>query len=254
MHKWLLVLLICLPWQLLAQDKDVMFIEGHLYSLEHKALAYAHIIIPNQHIGTISDTSGKFVLPLKYGDTIMISHMGYMTRFIYFTKNTYIYNNTLEIILLPNTFELKEVVIRPFPKDWDEFKEVFTNLKLQDEPQVNMDMAKMGVRQYVRPENGFGVTAMGPVQAIYNLFSKDAKKQELLAKLKQNDKVEKRARVRYNEQLISRLTGISDKETIIRFMKYCKLDNTYILALSDYELYLAILDCYKSFGQCSNNQ
>jgi hypothetical protein len=178
----------------------------------------------------------------------MISHMGYMTRFIYFTENTYIYNNTIEIILLPQSFELKEVVITPFPKTWDEFKDAFVNLKLEDEPKPTLDLASLGIKHYVRPEDGFGVTAMGPVQALYNIFSKDVKSRKKLAELKQKDKLEKKSRFRYNEQLISRLTGIQDAELLKQFMLYCNIKDDFVIATSDYDLYLAILDCYRNFA------
>lgn len=247
MKAWCSILLMLLPLVFVAQDKNVRIIKGHLSNLDNRPLVYAHVIVPNQHIGTISDTNGNFALPLIYGDTLMISHMGYMTRFIYFTENTYIYNNTIEIILLPQSFELKEVVITPFPKTWDEFKEAFVNLKLEDEPKPTLDLASLGIKHYVRPEDGFGVTAMGPVQALYNIFSKEVKSKKKLAELKQRDKLEKKSRFRYNEQLISRLTGIQDDDMLKQFMRYCNIKDDFVIASSDYDLYLAILDCYRHF-------
>jgi hypothetical protein len=249
MKKWFYLLLLLLPSVIYAQDKNVFIIKGHLSNLDNQPLVYAHIIVPNQHIGTISDTNGNFALPLTYGDTLMISHIGYMTRFIYFTENTFVYNNTIEIILLPQAFELKEVVITPFPKNWEAFKEAFVNLKLEEEPKPSLDLASLGIKHYVRPEDGFGVSAMGPVQALYNIFSKEVKSQKKLAALKQKDKFEKKIRIRYSEQLVSRLTGITDDALLKKFMHYCNLKDDYIIASSDYDLYLAIMDCYKHFTQ-----
>ena len=46
-----------------------------------------------------------------------------------------------------------------------------------------------------------------------------------------------------------KITGLKDDQEIREFMKFCTLEVKFILEASDYELYLAIRNCYVEYAQ-----
>ncbi len=227
-------------------------IEGQIVNLDHRPIAYAHVILLRNLTGTVSDSAGRFSMSLKYGDTLIISHIGYTTRVYSFNESSLLYDHRLEIVLLDKTYELKEVVITTFPKTWEEFKYAFENLKTDDEVQpADLHLDKEIMTGYNIPQGGFGVTMNGPITALYNMFSREAKSKRKLAILQENDRRTKTIGQRYNYDLIKRLTGITQQETIEKFMEFCHLSDEFILHSSDYDLYLAILECYREFCEKS---
>ncbi|MDO9510193.1 MAG: hypothetical protein Q7J34_00410 [Bacteroidales bacterium] len=218
-------------------------------NLDGRPLTYAHIILINKHMGTISDTSGYANVYLSIGDTLIITHLGYMKRLFYFNKS-HIDQHPLQIRLIPDMIEISGITVGVLPGTYKAFKEAVANLKLPEE-QKPTDLKLPWAGQFRPPpeSGGLGITVMGPVQALYNLFSKEAKSLRKLAKLEKEDLFKKNIQVKYNEELISHLTGITDKETIGKFMEFCDLSNSFILSACDYDLYLAILDCHRVFLQ-----
>lgn len=221
-------------------------VEIRILALENRPLSYAHIIITNRHLGTITDTSGIAKLHLYSGDTLFISHLGYLDREYLFTSSQ-ISNASLEIRLIPKVIEISGISVHVLPATYKGFKEAVANLKLDKEPEI-ADMNFPFISQFVPgPSSGFGITAMGPVQILYNLFSKEVKSKKKLKTLIAADKKRYQVQNIYNQELITQLTGISDKMTIDRFIKFCALSDDFILNSVDYDLYLAILDCYQLF-------
>ena len=54
---------------------------------------------------------------------------------------------------------------------------------------------------------------------------------------------------RYNKEVVSHITGLKDEDQIRKFMEFCALQIKFILESTDYELYAAILGCYKEYCQ-----
>ena len=247
MKKVLLFLFLVALWSISVKAQEI-FIEGHIVNLNHQPVSYAHVILLRNLTGTVSDSAGRFMMPLKYGDTLIISHVGYATRVYSLNESSLLYDHRLEIVLLDKIYELKEVVITTFPKTWEEFKYPFENLKGDEAEQpADLQLNKEIPLGYNIPQSGFGITMNGPITALYNIFSHEGKSRRKLARLLENDKRNRAVSQRYNYDLIKKLTGITQQETIERFMQFCHLSDEFVLQSSDYELYLAILECYREF-------
>ncbi len=77
-----------------------------------KPLAYANIGLPGKNMGTTTDETGHYILPLpgtNDGDTVKISIIGYLPQIVT-VKDLLAYPN---INLQPKNNELKEIVIKP---------------------------------------------------------------------------------------------------------------------------------------------
>lgn len=248
MKKALLFVFLLAFTSLFGQTSDRVWYKGRVLGTDHKPVALAHIIHLKTLTGTVSDTSGYFNIPLKPGDSLLISRIGYVTRVMGFTAETPVYQGEFEIILLEQIYQLKEVVIHPFPSTWQEFAEAFKNLKTDPGPQpADLQLAKEGVYNYQGPYGGFGVSLMSPISALYNIFGKEPQSRRKYAALVAADRKEAQVRQRYNADLVRQLTGITDQEILRKFLDFCHLDEDFVLRCSDYELYVAILECFHVF-------
>lgn len=219
-------------------------VNGLVSGLNDSTLSGAHIINMNLEIGTTTDDSGHFILRIRPGDSVFISHIGFCPRIITWKDGQQ--KNNFKVYLVPQTTELAGVTIYALPSDFLGFKREFINIKLPPEVITKFHIPAPGPVQL--NSGGFGVSFSGPIQALYDTFSKEARQKKTLMKLLATDRLELIRNTRINDQTIKMLTGLTDAETIERFMKFCQIDDSQILAYNDYALYLAILDCYRSFS------
>ncbi len=248
MKKALLFIYLILPLLIQAQLEERVILRGRILNTDHTPIALAHIIHLETLRGTVSDTAGYFYIPLKFGDTLLVSRIGYTTRIFGFTESTPVYNGEIEIVLLEQIYQLKEVVIHPFPSNWKEFSEAFKNLKTDPGPQpADLQLAKEGVPNYQGPAGGFGISITSPISALYDIFGREPKSRRKYAALLAFDKKEAQVKKRYNAELVKQLTGITDEEMLKKFLEFCHLDEDFVLHCSEYDLYVAILECYHSF-------
>jgi hypothetical protein len=91
--------------------------------------------------------------------------------------------------------------------------------------------------------SGMNLSMPGPFSLIYSTLSKEAKIRRALEKII----IQEAVRKRYNDALISRITGLKDKLEINKFVLYCKMEYQFVLQATDYELYSAILQYYHSY-------
>ena len=85
-----------------------------------------------------------------------------------------------------------------------------------------------------------------PASLIYSMFSKDAKEIKKYVKLTKEEEELKDVNIRYNEQVVGNLTGLS-REEAFELIKFCNFQNNYIRSIDDYNLYSEILLRYEAF-------
>jgi hypothetical protein len=141
------------------------------------------------------------------------------------------------------TINLHDSVLAPWPATYEEFKKAFIEMVIED-PLANLDLhlpSPAEMRNIAYPQGG--IIMPGPISLLYDQFSKEARSKRIYAGLLKKDLVA----VRYNNAVISKLTGLKDEKEIKKFIDFCALKVQFILDSSDYELYAAIMDCYEKF-------
>jgi hypothetical protein len=246
MLKRLIALCICLyTLNSVAQTGGVerILIEGEIKDASQQPVSYAHILVKSRNEGVVGDYDGKFRIGVLPGDTLIISAISFDHVIIPITSATTISGNHINVCMQTKTVNLKELVVHPWPSTFEEFKEEFLKLEVED-PLANLKLVLPTpgeMRNLAYPLGGF--VAKGPVSLLYDQFSKEARSKRLYAGLMRKD----RAAVRYNNTLIAKITGIKDEDEIKKFIDFCALQIQFILDSSDYELYAAIMGCYDEF-------
>jgi hypothetical protein len=111
-----------------------------------KPIPFSSVMIHNTNRGTISDYYGFFSFVAKMKDTIEFASIGYK-RAIFIIPDTLSDQRCSMIqILKPDTIQLREIVIFPWPT-LEQFKEAFIRLNIPDDDlakaQRNLDPEKL---------------------------------------------------------------------------------------------------------------
>ena len=164
--------------------RDRMPVLGKIMTADSlKSIRNTHVISKMAHCGTISNRDGMFFLPAKKVDTLWISCIGYHRRLI--PVDSLMNQDTLLIVLRPDTITLKEVTVFPF-YDYKTFKQMIIDMPTKPVPKeiqrLNEELAGMKTGQkrnpYFNLENG-GFTA-SPIQYLYDQYNASARRQKKL--------------------------------------------------------------------------
>jgi hypothetical protein len=128
-------------WELQAQEKELIQYTGRVFNEFLQPLPYAHIIIENRDLGTITDNDGKFSFIVQPNDTVAFSSMGYKKALIIIPDTLDSKFYTRDVLLASDTFMIAEVEVYQW-KDYEEFKEAFLNLEL---PEDDLDRARRNI-------------------------------------------------------------------------------------------------------------
>lgn len=91
-------------------------------------IPFSNVMIKGTYRGTISDYYGFFSFVARLNDTIEFSSIGYRRNFYIIPDSLKENRYSLIQVLIPDTFQIKEVVIFPWPSK-EQFKQAFLNAR-----------------------------------------------------------------------------------------------------------------------------
>ncbi len=265
MLSFLLCLLLSNLYLAAQNEKVQIIIRGIVKDKNtQEPISFAHIHIPEKNMGTASDLYGSFNFEIGAIDTLNITAVGYYSNVIILSDSVSDGHIDLSIELIPRVYELEGVTIVPY-LSYDEFKRAILNYEPSLEQRIeeenleimarNLSMlaSKVNVLNYL-PNEVPTLKMKGPVSALYDLFSKEAKSERKLLKLIARDlqqelleKHQAEIKEKFNPALVGSLTGLSDQGQISEFMNFCSFHDDLVLYTSDYHFYTRIVDCYQEY-------
>jgi len=159
--KWT-VLLISLLWVGLLNGQDsslqVVQLSGLTLSDDGSPLIFTNIAVKGTPRGTVSDIDGFYSLPVREGEIIQYSRIGYMLHEYEVPINPNASNlRSHDAMMNKDTFFLPETVIYPWP-DRDFFEIEFLALEvenyLEDIANENLAEEKLAILRQVLPVDG----------------------------------------------------------------------------------------------------
>jgi hypothetical protein len=111
--KYAKILLVILLTNLLGQTYgQATKVRGNITdAVTKQPMPFVAIALKGTSIGVISDFDGNYYLETRsQKDTLKVTCLGYRTQFIHIKKGTY---QNLNIVMAPNEFAIKEVVVKP---------------------------------------------------------------------------------------------------------------------------------------------
>lgn len=124
------------PLLILSQEKEYVQFSGFVRSNSGTPLPFVNVINLNTHKGTISDLKGMFSFITEKNDSILFSSVGFKKKMVVIpdTITSSFFNK--DISMTVDTFEIEEVMIFPW-KDYEEFKQAFIELDIEDKDMEN---------------------------------------------------------------------------------------------------------------------
>ena len=199
-------------------------------------MPFAYVVNKNSTTGTLTDASGKFSIPVKMGDTISFSYLGYgVTRIFTHQLKDSVKNSMLSIkvFLRQKANELRPVLItnHSFTKEEKEYYK------------SKVDAYKRVVSSpFVSGPTGAGLS----IDALYYTFSKKGKELQKLSEIYQQLLIDETREHRLSDEKLRMLCG-NDTLNVNAFRRYCYLPDQFILSSSDYELYVAVKKYYEMY-------
>lgn len=254
--KIFLTLSVLIYFHLFAHSQII--IKGIIQDQKSKLpISFANIYIPEKKMGTASNLYGEFKFELSLIDSILVSAIGYESRLIYLRDSVYSESLDLKIELEPKTYDLAEVVIRPFPT-YEQLKREILNYKMTPEEinekalaeafRKNLAMLSRNTKPTDYMDDRGGINLGSPVTAIYKLFSRDAKNERKYNKLLIADRIKLKVGERLNFEVVSKLTGLKEEKEVADFLEYCNIPDTFVLASTDIQLYNRIMECFREYS------
>lgn len=218
--------------------KDRIIVAGYVFSKEtKKPIEYTNIYVKHRREGTISDTSGYFILTLKMYDTLCFAAMGYEKQYTYIDEEVCDRNEPLMIYLPTKAYMLPNVDI--YEWRYQQLKYEVEHMELPDDDYVyankNFPVKQAAISYYNNsaPKEGVGFS-FSPITMLYDAFSKEGKEKRKLAELKEKDYRDSLVSARIKTEQIMELTGFSEVETY-QFLDWCNFMPEFINSITSYE-------------------
>jgi len=171
---------VCCFQKIEAQD-----IQDNLIVLEGQVLTGDSLLpMPNAHIiskfnswGTISNNEGRFIMYVSPYDSILFTSIGFARKILFIDDSVMGTARNYKVMMMKDTISIHEIVIQAY---WD--YETFKHLIVTMEP-LNLDSFYpewTGTELLYRDLRPAPIG--GPVQALYNVFNRNARLQKKLLK------------------------------------------------------------------------
>ncbi|MFN0050299.1 MAG: hypothetical protein ACKVOU_14335 [Cytophagales bacterium] len=213
---------------------------------------YAAVIFnKNSFLGTISNKNGNFKMRVKVGDTLQITHIGFVTSLVIFDRLDFDVNEKIRINMESRSYELPAIEVRRY-RIRDKNNQKPFSLRRTDNIVYNMGTLQLeNAGPYYYNPNSAGIPGAMPSYGLFIPDFKQIKRQQQLdkiASLEKKDLVKKYVKYKYSKALVNKLTGLTGNE-LENFMNYCKPTEKMVIDASEYELTYFVLDCYEKFNQ-----
>lgn len=167
----------------LKAQNEYFRIKGEIVSSDSLSpIPQAHILSELSHYGTTSDFDGIFSILIKEIDTLRISSVGFVTKYIHINYDS-INANSFRILLQRDTILLDEIDVTPY-YNFSTVKEIVRNAPIEKPfivKGVNDNIEKVLYQKPKKISDDKGI--LSPIQTLYNRFNK---KERLKRKLERN--------------------------------------------------------------------
>ncbi len=230
-------------------NMDIKRLSGVVIQKEDSAaLENVHVINITRLRGTSTADDGRFAINMMVGDTIMFQAIGFKNDTIIVTEKFYRETDFVVVELRKKVYKLPGVDIFPYAT-YSEFRQAFIYFdddKITDTvTRLDLDLPE---QLYLAPTSeGAGVIMTGPVTLLYEQFSQRGREKRKYREVKQQaEKDGKMARL-VNPTVVRSLTGLQDIKEINDFLDFCNLSYDFIVNSKEYQVYQALLDCYRQY-------
>lgn len=240
----LLFIAICGAFHVQSQNEKI-FLKGFVIGADtNNTIPLANILNKTNGDRYVSNRYGAFGINVDIKDTLVFSVIGYQTYELVVSKYSSQSNDIpIKVRLKPTTYRLKGININANKNRQDSMARKAA-VKLKTDPLLN---------DYSHIQSWISGSTGSPLSSLFAASNKKLQEYEKLQHLIELYREQQAVDERYSNDLIKRSTGIDDKQ-ILEYKRFCNLPNYFILNSNDYDLVLAIRNCYEEYLASKGSQ
>ena len=245
MRFWFSLFVLLITFEAVSQSlptDEPIRLSGVIVNEADEPLPFVTVTNRRTQQGVVSDEEGFFYLTFPANDTLQLSAVNYEAYRLYFGDTAQATNYDLTIRLSEKTYQLENVTVFAF-RDEAAFKRAVLALDDLPEPEkVVVPGSYQGPRREKKASIG------NPISFIFDRFSKRAKYERQVQQARQEATYQKALSKKFNRAMIEEITGLND-ERLDEFILFCRLEDWFIEELNEYDIIVAINQCYRDFQQ-----
>jgi hypothetical protein len=210
-------------------------------------VVFANVINPARNWWMVTDTTGRVRMPVYPGDTLTISSLGYIL--IHYTITDAILNlpKPVTIRLQEKKYEIARVTIQALGT-YEDFKYRILHLKMPDKLiglkfHLKLDKDKLPAHPL---QEQMAIPLFSPITALYNIFSKEGKSKRKLVDAYKNEELIRYANLKYNRDLVERITGLKDVKLDEFILRY-RPSVDYLISTTEYDVIGRIIQDFEYY-------
>jgi len=229
-------------------------LKGRLIDTETgKGVPFAHILNESLRISSISDTSGRYIIRGKAGDTLVFSVLGYLGKYIVLDEMKA--GEVLVTGLVPRIYDIAEVKVFGY-SSYSQFKYDFRQLRLPktetDRLREDLNKISLEIGKEARYQLAMEKAANGGNLVSVPILSPEEIQRLKLKEIIKEEKMQSVIDKKFNRHIVADLTGLKDKE-LDDFMLFCNLDRQFLLKANQYDILVKVLERLAAFKQIKKN-
>lgn len=239
--------LFCGQASLSAQQSKII---GRVVDASSKeTIRFAHIENYTSHATTFTDTSGTFSLNANEGDTLIFSAIGYYYKKV-IVLDTFLNNLALNIFELSGRiYELTEANIY-LPGTYQQFKHDFIELDIPETETgtLRKELAAIAISEGKKAyDEAIAQGRLEPPKPGVKILSSDEKARLRFREYLGQKEKQKIIDEKYNADVVTKVTGLTDDDEIISFMLFCNFTEEYLLEVNPLDLMEKISQKYEEY-------
>ncbi|MGY6562550.1 MAG: hypothetical protein ACXITV_10620 [Luteibaculaceae bacterium] len=229
------------------QDANSKLLYGRLYGADDSSfVSYAHIINVTTNKGTISNDYGNFYISVSPTDSLKFRTVSYKDVTIAVKDLPIEQRGGVVLFLEREIYQLRTVEIFPFtPAELLREALAMEPMEYKKPDKYKMDFFTDVSR--APASGGFGLAFNGAISGLYSAFSKKGRELTKYYALLERDAAMEQRNSRYNASMVYKVTGMTDEAEIAEFMQRCPMSDYFLTYALDYDIVVAIIDCYKDY-------
>ncbi len=222
-------------------------VRGQVVNVENnEPVSFVLVYNSASNTGASSDSLGRFQLPMQQGDSIIFSSLGFDKLLYIAQANDLSKKVDLMVALNIRTYELSGVDVFAF-KSEEDFKKHILSMDIPEEEKP-IEIPGVTYSRAAFPPGEGGIAFSGPISGLYDKYSRRGKSHAKYREAKRAYEVKELVANKLNSEVVQEITGLEGEE-LEAFLNFCKLSDAFVTNANDYELIVAVHDCFKEYKQ-----
>ena len=214
------------------QNNDTLQESVIVDSVTGRSISFVHIVNESTRRGYITDSTGKFKIRCKKGDTLVFISLGYLGKVVIVDSLPH------QISLVPRTYKIDEVSIESY-RSYNQFKKDFLELEAEKAPEIQglpkgkpIDIPVLLDTNHI---NSPAFLVLHPLSYLYYKFSKEEKSKRKAFYLERQAGERVIIERKFNREIVSRITGLEDEE-LTNFIGFCNFSHPFLFEATELEI------------------